>query len=60
MKDKIIEIIENSVSPERAEVKAKLIIILYNQYVIDRAKEYLREHEVEKSNAVASLIINVL
>lgn len=39
MKEKIIEIIGFGMEPERAELKATQIIILFNQRVIDVLKQ---------------------
>ena len=57
MKDKLIAIIGDQISPTAAGIKAELIIETYNQYIIEKALEYQRNKEGEKSNAVASLII---
>ena len=39
MKEKIIEIIGFGMEPERAELKACQIIILFNQRILDKLKE---------------------
>ena len=57
MKKRLLAIIGDQISPTAAGIKADLIIETYNLYFINKAKEYLRDGESSKSNAVSSLTI---
>jgi len=41
MKEKIIEIIGHGMEPERAELKADELIILFNEHILNKFKESL-------------------
>ena len=57
MKEKIIKIISygmDGISPETAELKAKELIILFNQHMLDKAKE---SHSI--SEMIEKTFINI-
>ena len=60
MKNKIIEIIGDNQSNKLADIKARRIIVLYNGYILSQARVYLKSGKPNQSNAIASLIIDVL
>jgi hypothetical protein len=39
MKEQILDIIGFGIEPERAELKASQLIVLFNQHMLDKAKE---------------------
>ena len=57
MKEKIIEIIGFGMEPERAELKAEGIIILWNEMIIAKMKEV--KHREMTFDDISSLFISL-
>ena len=57
MKEKLIELIGFGMEPERAEIKANQIIVLFNEMIIEKMKEV--KHREVTFDDIASLFIDI-
>jgi len=57
MKEKLIELIGFGMEPERSEIKANQIIVLFNQMIIDKLKEV--KHREVTFDDISSLFISL-
>ena len=59
MKEKIIEIIGFGMEPERAELKAHEIIVLFNEMIVAKLKEIKMTSSMETFETVSNLFIKL-
>ena len=57
MKEKLIELIGFGMEPERAEIKANQIMVLFNEMIIAKMKEV--KHREVTFDDISSLFINL-